>query len=188
MSGLLATTSDKYGYPILIQTANPYRNECSPKYPGTKCFSSGDLRVNQHPVLMTLHVVFVRRHNQHALALKKVNPSWNDEKLFQEARRILIAEFQLITYKEYLPIVFGPTLMDYFNLNIRYSGYTVYEPYTDPTSWNDYATAACRFGHSQIQGWFGIYGKMPNQYHGRGYWLRDKFFDPSDIYEGWVST
>lgn len=138
------------------------------------CFSAGDVRGNQHPLLQTFHLLLLRNHNLHAQNLAKVNPKWTDELLFQEARRLNVAEFQHIVYEEYLPLIFGPTLSSYYNLNAdgyeTYSKYdykskalhykknlfTIYEPYTDPTSWNDYVTAACRYGHSQIGSFFSL--------------------------------
>lgn len=186
--GLLITSPDIYGKPILPATRHPYQNQCSPPTASMQCFVSGDQRVNQHPALQVMHTVFIRRHNQHATALFYVNPYWSDERIYQEARRITIAELQHITYNEYLPIIFGPTLMEYFSLNPKQYGYTDYEPTTDPTSWNDYATSACRFGHSQIQGFASVvstYGRKHNSSE-EGYWLKDKFFDPSYLWEGQI--
>jgi peroxidase len=181
--GLLKTSKDKYGKPILLATPTPWQNECSPPSANMQCFTAGDQRVNQHPSLMCMHLVVLRRHNEHVTALRLVNPHWNDEILFQEGRRLTIAEIQHITYNEYLPILFGNTLMSYYSLSTSPYGYTNYEPYTDPTSWNDYATSACRFGHSQIRGFHTIYGGKGNN-GSHGYWLRDSYLDPSHMWSG----
>lgn len=150
--GLLKTSQGKSGDVLLPVNT---QEQCS----GT-CFLAGDSRVNQHPALTALHTLLLRSHNQHALALSARHPNWNDETIFQEARRIVIAEFQMITYAEYLPIVFGPVLSAYYRLTPQRQGYTQFEPKADPTTWNEYSTASCRFGHSQIQSTFGLYSKL----------------------------
>lgn len=57
--------------------------------------------------LMVLHTIWAREHNRIASYLHVLNPSWQDEKLFQEARKIVIAELQHITYNEWLPVLFN---------------------------------------------------------------------------------
>ena len=65
--------------------------QCQPHVdrPWLTCFKNGDgIRSNSHPVTNSLVVVFVRRHNQHCRGLAKVNPNWDDDTLFQEARQV----------------------------------------------------------------------------------------------------
>lgn len=70
-------------------------------------FISGDTRVNQNPQLTVLQIILLREHNRVADALARLNPHWTDETIFQEARRIVIAEHQHISYYEWLPIFLG---------------------------------------------------------------------------------
>lgn len=65
-------------------------------------FFTGDARFIQTPHLAIIHSLFVRWHNYIAGQLAAVNPHWDDERLYQEARRINIAFYQNIVFEEYL--------------------------------------------------------------------------------------
>ncbi len=51
--------------------------------------------------------MFMRLHNRLANELGTINPDWPDDIIFHEARRIVVAIIQHITYNEYLPILLG---------------------------------------------------------------------------------
>ena len=52
----------------------------------------------------------------------------SDEELFQAARRIVIAEWQNMVYKEYVPLVIGSQKANQNNLNVDQS--STYDPNT----------------------------------------------------------
>lgn len=92
-----------------------------------------------------MQTVLFREHNRLATELKKVNPSWNGDTLYYEARRILIAEIQHITYAHWLGRLIGSDGMKILG---PYSGY---DPNVDASIINVFATAAFRIGHTIIK-------------------------------------
>lgn len=85
--------------------------------------------------------------------LFSLNPHWDDERLYQEARRILIAEMQHITYNEWLPIVVGRVKMQELGLLPLQRGFSNdYDANMHPGVMNEFAAAVLRFGHSLVQG------------------------------------
>lgn len=114
---------------------------------------AGDGRSGEQPGLLAMHHIWVLEHNQIALELAKMNPHWSEEKLYQEARRIVGAMIQHITYREFLPLVLGRDVCQLFDLELLSSGfYTKYDVKTNPTVANAFSAAAFRFGHALIQG------------------------------------
>lgn len=107
------------------------------------CYEAGDSRANSHPQLTALHTIFLREHNRLAEKLSELNPHWNDEKLFEEARRVLIAEIQHITYDEWLPLLLSKDDMN--KMAAR-----EYQDVVNPAVSNSFATAAVRFIKSLI--------------------------------------
>ncbi|XP_067656762.1 peroxidase-like [Haliotis asinina] len=113
---------------------------------------AGQEPVNALTSLISLRIVFRREHNRIARSLKKLNPHWSDETLFQESRRIVIAISQKITYNNYLPLVLNKHAIDKYRLTSPKSGYyDVYDSSTDPGIVNAFSTAAMRFGHSMLR-------------------------------------
>jgi hypothetical protein len=68
---------------------------------------AGDARANENLHLTTMHLLWARQHNLIADRLLNLNPSWDDERVFQEAKHIVMAQLQHITYSEFLPVLLG---------------------------------------------------------------------------------
>lgn len=152
------------------------------------CFLAGDSRVNEQTVLALVHTLFVREHNNLAKDMASVNPHWNDETIFQEVRHIMAAMMQHITYNEFLPMVLGKDVMHRHDLVLLKDGYSdSYDPYTNPSASNGFATAAFRFGHtllpSTIERWSKTHRYVGSQR------LSEMLQQPYDLYKGgWADT
>ena len=120
-----------------------------PCLPPRPCFRGGDLRANEQEGLTAMHTIWVRYHNNLARRLAALNPRWDDERIFQETRKIVYATVEAITYNAYLPRMLG---REFFDQNI--GPYKGYNPALDGNLVNAFAAAAFRIGHSQVQPFF----------------------------------
>ena len=75
---------------------------------GPELFLAGDVRANEQAGLAAMHTLFVREHNRLAERYAVVHPDWDGERLYQAARRMVGAQMQVITYREFLPALLGP--------------------------------------------------------------------------------
>ncbi|KAM3960851.1 peroxidasin homolog cardinal [Aphomia sociella] len=120
---------------------------------GRYCFETGDDRANENLHLTTMHLIWARQHNRLTAILSKLNPNWDDETLYQEARKIVGAQMQHITYSEFLPSVLGSDVMWALNMTLKSGGHdNAYDPTVDPSIANHFAAAAFRFAHTLLPG------------------------------------
>ena len=167
------------------QPSLPFVNQsdivaCPSPLTPSECYLAGDLRVNEQTSLTVMHTIWVREHNRIATALSTLNPNWDEERVFQEARQIVIAQIQKITYKDYLPLIIGDRLGE---LILDYSPEFGYNDETNPNIPNAFATAAYRFGHSQIQPFFDRLDESYNPVAQGPLNLIDAFFTPTRFVE-----
>lgn len=103
-------------------------------------FFAGDERANENVGLSAIHALFVREHNRLAERIATFDPTLGDEAIYQWARKIVGAEVQSVTYREFLPALMGqdaaPRAEDF-----------AYEE-GDASITTAFSTAAFRFGHS----------------------------------------
>ncbi|XP_018425044.1 PREDICTED: eosinophil peroxidase-like [Nanorana parkeri] len=114
------------------------------KTSGLPCFLAGDGRVSEQPGLTAFHTIFVREHNRIATALRRFNPSWSGETLFQETRKIIGAVTQKINYKEWLPLLLGSATSRVL------PSYRSYNDSVNPGASNVFSLVF-RMGHTMIQ-------------------------------------
>uniref|UniRef100_A0A8C6UR18 Eosinophil peroxidase n=1 Tax=Neogobius melanostomus TaxID=47308 RepID=A0A8C6UR18_9GOBI len=101
---------------------------------------------NEHLGMVVLHTLFLREHNRLVKELHLLNPHWSPDTLYQEARKIMGAIHQILTWEHYLPRILGESAMA-----DQVPPYKGYDPTVDPTIANVFATAAFRFAHVTVQ-------------------------------------
>ncbi|KAL1488619.1 hypothetical protein ABEB36_014422 [Hypothenemus hampei] len=129
----------------------------SPSHPECRsesgfCFIAGDGRASEQPGLTMIHNIYMREHNRVRDALHGINPHWGHEKLFEESRKIVIANFQHIVYQEFLPRILGWNAINLYGLKLLPQGYYKdYNPNCNPAAFSEFAAAAFRIGHSLLR-------------------------------------
>ncbi|KAI6183374.1 ShKT domain-containing protein [Aphelenchoides bicaudatus] len=104
---------------------------------------TGDDRADLFAGMTALHAVFLRFHNRIVNALQRINPRWNPDRLYQEARKINGAIAQSVAYNQFLPAILGPRM----SLLGEYNGF---EDKVDPQISHEFASAGARL-HGVVQ-------------------------------------
>ncbi|KAL9953649.1 hypothetical protein ACROYT_G041099 [Oculina patagonica] len=139
----------------------------------SRLVAAGDSRANEQPGLIALHTLFVREHNRLCDEYKSKNPQASDEQIFQAARRLVAAEIQAITFREYLPAALGST--QYI------PPYQGYNKSINVGMSNMMTTAAFRFGHSQVNTHLWRFEEDGTMSHYGHLALRDAYFSPERV-------
>ncbi len=144
-------------------------------------FLAGDVRANEQAGLAAMHTLWVREHNRLAGLLTQENPNASANENFEAARRLVIAELQIITYNEYLPALLGSGALP------EYSGY---DASLNPTIYNEFSAAAYRLGHSMVSDNVLLVGANGEELPSSPLGLRNAFFNAPQVFanEGGISS
>lgn len=113
---------------------------------------SGDGRASEQPGLLMIHTMYMREHNRVMEGLQVVNPHWDHDKIFEQARKIVVAGLQHVTYNEFLPRLLGWNAVNLYGLKLLSQGYYKdYNPSCNPSIFTEFAAAAFRIGHSLLR-------------------------------------
>ena len=150
----------------------PFDDGSFPNAGGPGGFLAGDVRANENVALSSMHTLFVREHNRLVDELAAEHPDYDDERLYQEAKALVEAKIQVITVKEFLPLLLGENPL---------GDYEGYKPDVDPSIANIFATAAYRVGHTMLSSTILRMDEKGNESADGHLALRDAFFRPDRL-------
>ncbi len=138
----------------------------------TQFYVAGDVRANEQVGLTAVHTLFLREHNRLADEIAAANPGWDDEQVYQRARKLVGGEIQMITYNEFLPALLGthaPSLASSYDANVNASVLT------------EFSTALFRVGHTMLSPQLMRMDNDDSMAPGGHMPLRDAFFHPQNL-------
>ena len=167
-SGELRTSPGPHGEELLPLNIHGLKNAI----PGPNEFVCGDIRCEENTNLTTMHTTWMREHNYWARKIHSENPQFSDEQIYQRARMIVGAEFEAITYNEWLPVLLGPTAIP------AYSGY---HANVNPAISVVFSTASFRMGHTLLTHVLNRLGPDLKPIPGGELTLQKAFFNPNMV-------
>lgn len=136
----------------------------------TKLFVAGDIRVNENIFLTAMHLLWVREHNYQCDQIKRQHPDWNDEQIYQHARKIIGGEISAIAYEEWLPL-----------LGVKIPPYSGYDPTVHPGMNNLFSAAAFRLGHTLLSSNLPRRDNLGKPIPQGDVLLKNAFFNPTEF-------
>ncbi len=134
---------------------------------------AGDVRANEQSSLTALHTLFVREHNRFCddlIATNGYSPIVDDQLIYLEARKKVIALLQHITFNEFLPAI-----------DVHLAPYAGYNNSIQPDIINGFSTAAYRLGHTMVPSELLLVDNNGNNVGTGSVSLIAAFFDPTII-------
>uniref|UniRef100_UPI003AAC009E dual oxidase 1 isoform X1 n=1 Tax=Centroberyx gerrardi TaxID=166262 RepID=UPI003AAC009E len=143
-SGGLLTSGSEWDMPkqggeryLMWSAADPSTGEHGPQ----GLYELGNAWANENMFTAAEGIIWFRYHNYVASKLHEEHPEWSDEKLFQNARKTVVATFQNIALYEWLPGYLG---------NKTLPPYPGYQKFVDPGISPEFQAAAIRFGITMV--------------------------------------
>ena len=137
-----------------------------------KHFVAGDVRVNENPLLISFHTLFVREHNRLCDLLLEEHPDWTDEQLYQHARKLVGGIMQAIVFEEWLPA-----------MGVDLPAYQGYDSNVDAGLFNTFTAAAFRLGHTLLNSNIRRINNEGETLADGPLTLREAFFNPLSVVE-----
>lgn len=158
----------------------PFNNENLPNAGGNSdsLFIAGDVRANEQVGLTAMHTLFAREHNRLARKIRKERPSVSGNEVYERARRIVGAQMQVITYREFIPTLLGEQAL---------GPYRGYDQSVDARIMNEFSTGAFRLGHSLLNSTILRLNKRGREINAGHLPLRNGFFAPQEIVDHGIS-
>lgn len=135
-------------------------------------FLAGDVRANEQLGLTAMHTLWVREHNRIVDDLAVRNPHLGGDALYEAARARVAAMMQVITVREFLPLLLGDNPL---------GTYRGYDASVDGSIGVLFSTAAYRFGHSMVSDTILRLDADGNETTDGHLALRDAFFQPQRL-------
>jgi len=152
----------------------PFNTEGLPNAGGDSAtlFLCGDVRANEQVGLTALHALFVREHDRLARQIRAREPRLSGDEIYERARRLVGAQLQVITYREYIPTLLGPEAL---------APYRGYQAGVEASIRNEFSAALYRYGHSALNTTLLRIDSQGREIPDGHLELRDAFFQPNRL-------
>lgn len=169
-SGELRTSKGPHGEEFLPFNIHNLDNAI----PGPDRHICGDARCEENTNLFSMHTVWMREHNYWARKIRQESKRpLSDDEIYNRARSIVSAEFEAITYNEFLPVLLGPNAIP---------AYTGYHPDVNPNISTVFSTASYRMGHTLLTHTLNRLDSNLQPLPGEPLTLQKAFFNPKAVF------
>lgn len=98
-----------------------------------------------------LYLALLLEHNRVAETLFNINPLLNDDELFYESRKIIVAEIQHITMNEFVPVLLGQEVSNLLDMTTQKGNhFTKYSRNNRPGTFNEAVVSGLMIFESMI--------------------------------------